>query len=203
MANSQHEIPLILASSSPRRGALLRQAGIAFGVVSPPFCEPAGLLANLMPAQQAEALAYFKARSVQRDHRDAFLLGADTLASIEGRALGKPADAAEARSMLESLSGTRHEVTTGVALLGPAGERLIASETTRVTMRRMTGSEIDGYVNSGEWRGKAGGYSLQETTDRFIRDINGSFSNVVGLPIELVTRMIDELRQRSEAHRAT
>ena len=105
--------------------------------------------------------------------------------------------------MLESLSGTRHEVTTGVALLGPAGERLIASETTRVTMRRMTGSEIDGYVNSGEWRGKAGGYSLQETTDRFIRDINGSFSNVVGLPIELVTRMIDELRQRSEAHRAT
>jgi len=203
MTNTRDDIPLILASSSPRRGALLHQAGIAFEVVAPPFCEPTGLLANRPPAQQAEALAYFKARSVQRDHRDAFLLGADTLTVIEGRALGKPADAAEARSMLESLSGTRHEVTTGVALLGPAGGRLIASETTCVTMRRMTGAEIDGYVNSGEWRGKAGAYALQETADRFIRDLSGSFSNVVGLPIELVTRMIAELRRRPEAHKVT
>jgi septum formation protein len=67
----------------------------------------------------------------------------------------------------------------------------------------MTGSEIDGYVSSGEWRGKAGAYALQETADRFIRDISGSFSNVVGLPIELVTRMIDELRQRPKAHKTT
>ena len=203
MTNRRDEIPLILASGSPRRGALLREAGIAFEVVAPPFCEPAGLLADLPPAQQAEALAYFKARSVQRDHVEAFLLGADTLAAIEGRVLGKPADAAEARSMLESLSGTRHEVITGLALLGPAGERLIASETTRLAMRRMTGAEIDEYVKSGEWRGKAGAYALQETADRFIRDISGSFSNVVGLPIELLRRMIAELRQHPKAHKIT
>ena len=115
--------------------------------------------------------------------------------------MGKPANVAEAGSMLSSLSGTRHVVITGVAILAPGGVRIIAAETTYVTMRKMTEAEIEGYIASGEWDGKAGAYAIQETADRFVEKLEGSFSNVVGLPMELVGRMLDEIRARPEAHR--
>ena len=92
--------------------------------------------------------------------------------------------------MLETLSGSRHAVITGVALLGPGPRRLIASDTTHVTMRRMTDDEIQAYLDSGEWQGKAGAYAIQETADRFVTSVEGSFTNVVGLPMELVRRML-------------
>lgn len=197
------DIPLILASSSRRRRSLLREAGMAFETVVPPIHEPDEVDGKLPPVQQAEALAYFKARAVQQRmcHR-AFVLGADTIVlSARGHILGKPADAGEARSMLEALSNTTHDVITGVALLGPDRHRIIASEVTRVTMRRVGPGEIDEYIDSGEWKGKAGAYAIQETADRFIANLDGSFSNVVGLPMELVTRMLAELRRHPEAHR--
>ncbi|MCE5325759.1 MAG: Maf family protein [Planctomycetaceae bacterium] len=185
------KIDLILASSSPRRKSLLAECGIAFTAVEPPLDEPSTLPAEMTASQAAEALAYYKARSVSQWHRDSLVLGADTVvAAADGRILGKPAGRDDARAMLETLSGSRHSVITGVALLGPPRGRLIASETTFVTMRPMSESEIVAYLDSGEWQGKAGAYAIQETADRFITRVEGSFSNVVGLPMELLQRML-------------
>ncbi|MBL7133109.1 MAG: septum formation protein Maf [Phycisphaerae bacterium] len=183
---------VILASSSPRRRQLLRDGGIDFQAVSPPIHEPAGgQLSRLTPFQQAEALAYFKARTVAEQFPEAMVLGADTIvAAADGRVLGKPAGPQQAREMIEQLSGTRHAVITGVALLGPSRRRFIASSSSYVTMREMTGAEIQDYVDSGKWQGKAGAYAIQETGDRFIDSVEGSFTNVMGLPMDLVQQMI-------------
>jgi len=203
MGKTDKTIPLVLASSSPRRRQLLRQAGIAFRVVAPPITEPAPVPRGVSAARQAEALAYFKAKAaLELAEPGEYVLAADTLVALGRRILAKPADRAEAREMLHSLSGTTHEVITGVVLLGPGAQRLIASETTRVTMRPMSGQEIDAYIASGEWAGKAGAYAIQETADRFIEDVSGSFTNVVGLPMELVDRMIGELRAHPASHGA-
>ena len=185
---------LILASSSPRRRRLLAEAGFDFEVRPPPVEEPSDLAAELPPARRAEALAYFKARRVADQCPQAYVLGADTIVAAGGRILGKPGDRQEAEAMLRCLSGTRHEVITGVALLAPGGHKRIASESTFVTMRPMSDEEIDEYLASGEWIGKAGAYAIQETADRFVDRIEGSWSNVVGLPIERVGRMIAEAK---------
>jgi len=193
---------LVLASGSARRRQLLAEAGLEFEVVVPAIPEPENGPAKLSPARQAEALAYFKARAVAEEHPDATVLGADTVVAGDHGVLGKPADAGEAQRMLGLLSGTRHQVITGVAVLGPQGERLIASDSTYVTMRRMGEEEIESYVVSGEWQGKAGAYAIQETADRFVEALEGSFTNVVGLPIELVLRMLQELRDHPNWHKA-
>ena len=181
---------LILASSSPRREMLMRQGQLDCRVVHPPIHEPDDIDEGLSPVGLAEALAYFKASAVQRLHPGQAVLGADTVVSVGGEPLGKAAGPDEAADMLVKLSGTRHEVITGVALLGPGHWRMIASETTHVTMRTITPAEIEAYVESDEWRGKAGAYAIQETGDRFVVDVDGSFSNVVGLPMELLARML-------------
>ncbi|HUS93284.1 MAG TPA: Maf family protein [Phycisphaerae bacterium] len=193
--------PLVLASSSPRRRQLLADAGLSFDVVPPPFGEPEELPEDLTPTRRAEALAYFKARAVAECRPEACVLGADTIVAADGRVLGKPADRADAERMLRGLSGTRHAVITGVALLMPCGRRLIASETTYVTMRPMTEQEIADYLASGEWIGKAGAYAIQETADRFVVGLEGSFSNVVGLPVELVERLIGRAGEPGAAER--
>ena len=178
---------------------LMRQAGLACRTVHPPIHEPDDIDDQLTPAEQAEALAYFKASSVQRLHAGRAVLGADTIVSIGREILGKAPGPEQAAEMLAKLSGTRHEVITGVALLGPGHLRMIASETTRVTMRIITPAEINEYVESGEWRGKAGSYAIQETGDRFVVKVDGSFSNVVGLPMELLARMLAAFDQRPRA----
>lgn len=172
------------------------QAGYEFDVIEPPIHEPEDSAECLTPAQQAEALAYFKARAVSDLCPGRYVLGADTVVATGDHALGKPADAAEARQMLKGISGTRHAVITGVALLEGPLHRLIASDVTYVTMRDMSDREIDDYVASGEWIGKAGAYAIQETADRFVDTIEGSFTNIVGLPMELVGRMMRELDRR-------
>jgi len=187
---------LILASSSPRREMLMRQEQLACRVVHPPIHEPDDIDEGLTPVGLAEALAYFKASAVQRLHAGQAVLGADTVVSLGGEPLGKAGGPDEAADMLGKLSGTQHEVITGVALLGPGHWRMIASETTRVTMRTITPTEIDEYVQSGEWRGKAGAYAIQETGDRFVVKVDGSFSNVVGLPMELLARMLAVFDER-------
>ena len=171
----------------------MARAGYRFDVVAPAIDEPDQGPESIVPARQAEALAYFKARSVSDLCSGRCVLGADTVVATANRVLGKPADAAEAREMLMGLSGTRHAVITGVALLASKVQRLIASDVTYVTMRQITGGEIDDYVGSGEWIGKAGAYAIQETADRFVDAIEGSFTNIVGLPMELVARMIGQL----------
>jgi septum formation protein len=195
------QFEFVLASSSPRRQALLREAGYSFKVVPPPFQEPDEIIGKLPPAQQAESLAYFKARSVADAHAGVWVLAADTIVTLGGKVMGKAGNSAEARAMLRTLSDTRHTVITGVALLGPDEERLIASDATHVTMRKMALPEIESYIASGEWIGKAGAYAIQETADRFVVKVEGSFSNVVGLPVELVGRMIAELRSHPQMHK--
>lgn len=167
-----------------------------FEVIPSPLDEPAGRWRLLSPQQVAQSLAYFKARSVWADHPRAWVLGADTIVVAGGQILGKPADRDHAREILTLLAGTRQSVITGVCLLGPRGQRRIECETTFVTMRAATPAEIEAYLDSGEWQGKAGAYAIQETGDRFVQSVEGSFSNVVGLPMELVTRMLNDVQAK-------
>jgi septum formation protein len=186
-----------LASGSPRRRDLLEAAGLEFEVIVPPISEPDESNEQLSPSALAEGLAYFKARSVAEKNPDAVVLAADTVVATGDRVLGKPSDEHEARQMLSTLSGTRHQVITAVALLNPDRWRLIASDITYVTMRKMTDDEIEAYIESGEWEGKAGAYAIQETADKFVESVEGSFTNVVGLPMELLQRMLKELRNHT------
>jgi septum formation protein len=180
---------LVLASSSPRRRDLLAQAGYAFDVACPPLEEPTRWPDDLPPRALAEALAYFKARCVAEDARDARIIGADTICACNGRIMGKPADADHAREMLHELSHNRHAVITGVAVIEDQ-QRRITSATTWVTMTPMTPEDIEDYIASGEWQGKAGAYAIQESADRYVERLDGSFSNVVGLPMELLATLI-------------
>lgn len=183
---------LILASSSPRRRELMRELGVAFEIAFPTLEEPDELGHGLSPREYAESLAYFKARSVAEAHAGDWILGADTIAAVGGEILGKPTDADHARTMLHTLSHHPHEVITGLALLGPDGQRVLTSETTRITMKPMTPEDIESYLATGEWEGKAGAYAIQESADRYILKVDGSFSNVVGLPLERVETLLRE-----------
>jgi len=191
----------ILASRSPRRAALLTEAGYRFQVVPPPLAEPPDV-PTAAPGPLAEALAYFKARSVQADRADRIVLGADTVVAYRGNIFGKARDADDARRMLATIAGTRHAVITGLAVLVPArgGEphRLLAADTTAVVMKPLTEAELDAYVASGEWRDKAGAYAIQETADAFVERLEGSFTNVVGLPMELLERLFERARRLAE-----
>lgn len=184
---------IILASQSPRRAALLREAGIAFEAVAPKYQEPAIESWQGCPCDLAEALSYFKAASVASAYPDRVILGADTVVALNGRVYGKPKDAQDARRILTDLMGTTQDVITGVALYHPkTGRRLMRHDTAKVTMRRMSPEELEAYIATGDWHGKAGAYGIQDSGDRFITKTEGSFSNVVGLPIELVREMLAE-----------
>jgi len=176
---------LILASGSPRRRALLEEAGIAFRVVVPDVLEDAPERGD--PHLVALANARRKAEAVP----GALVLGADTVVAVGDRLLGKPRDAAEAGELLRALSGTSHLVVTGIALKA-RGRVLTRSVETRVTMRRLEEREILAYVASGEGMGKAGGYAIQETADRFVTGMQGPLDNVVGLPVEAVRALLRE-----------
>lgn len=181
--------PLVLASSSPRRRHLLAEAGYEFDVAPPLIDEPTCWPADTPPVALAEALAYFKARSVAETCPATSVLGADTICACNQRVMGKPADADHARAMLHELSHNRHAVVTGIAVLAGVRRR-IASDVTWVTMRPMTPDDIEEYVASGEWYGKAGAYAIQESADRYVERLDGSFTNVVGLPMELLGRLL-------------
>ena len=183
---------LILASNSARRSGLLRQAGYRFEVRPPPI-EDRGVTAGASPEAYVEGLAYMKARAAISAHRltRGLVLGADTIVELRGTIIGKPADEADARRILSELSGSEHHVLTGLALLEPdSGRRWLAHDVTGIRMRAMSPAEIDAYVASGEAMGKAGAYAIQETGDRYVESIDGSLTNVVGLPMELLERML-------------
>lgn len=169
----------------------MRQYGYTVEVVPPPIEEPRELARALHPAQQAEALSYFKAQSVAAVVDDAWILAGDTIVALGRRVHGKPGDRKEARRILTALTGTTHHVITGVTLLDTANNRrLIQSDTTAVTMRRMSSAEMEAYLNTEAWIGKAGAYGIQDRGDAFVDRVEGSFTNVVGLPMELVVDML-------------
>lgn len=185
--------PIILASQSPRRRDLLTEAGIAFQAVPPKYEEPMLSGKHLNPAALAEEFSYRKAASLAEDYSNRVILGADTVVARDDEVFGKPDDVEDARRILSALLGTTQQVITGVTLLHAAsGHRLTRHEVTHVTMRQMTEKEFEQYLIQGDWKGKAGAYGIQGQADRFIERCEGSYSNVVGLPLELVERMLAE-----------
>ena len=180
---------LVLASQSPRRAEILRQAGIPFTVRAAEVDETP--LPDEKPEDYVRRLAEEKALAVEAAPAET-VLGADTTVVIDGQMLAKPADAADARRMLETLSGRRHEVLTGICLR--QGTTLIRDwATTRVWFRPMTAQEITDYVASGEPADKAGGYAIQGLASKYIERIDGCYFNVVGLPVALVYRHLANL----------
>ena len=181
---------LLLASASPRRAELLRAAGFDFDIH--PATVDESPLEGEVPERYVYRLAAAKAAAVLADAGDRVILAADTTVVIDGRILGKPVDADDATGMLRALAGRRHEVLTGVTLARGA-QVLTRVERTGVQMATMTDEEITWYVTSGEPADKAGAYAVQGLAARFVTRIEGSYSNVVGLPIALVYSMINEL----------
>jgi septum formation protein len=185
--------PLILASGSPRRAELLREAGYRFEVVVPPWAEPDEFHPHVEAPRHAESLAYFKARSIANHNPKATILGADTISVLNGDIFGKPVDRQDARRILTRLAGTTHSVITAVTLLHPeTDQREMRHAVSRITMRRIPAEELEGYLDTGHWMGKAGAYGIQDHGDRFLEHYEGSFTNIVGLPMELVGEMFAE-----------
>ncbi|HNO80640.1 MAG TPA: Maf family protein [Phycisphaerae bacterium] len=181
----------ILASASPRRRGLLAEWGFSFDVFPSPVDEPDAGLQEGSPAEVAKALAEFKADQVARMHPDAIVLGADTVVALDGTLYGKAEDAADARRILSTLMHHTHEVITGVAIIdGRTGRREVAADESLITMTPMTPSQLDAYIESGMWQGKAGAYGVQDHDDQFVKQLDGSFTNVVGLPKDLVIAVL-------------
>jgi septum formation protein len=189
---------LVLASASPRRQELLRNAGIPVEVQ--PTNIPEVPQPGEAPRAFAERMAREKALAVFRLLPNDFVLGADTIVIVDAEILGKPRDRADAVRMLRLLSGRKHQVTTGVCLLGlrPRDEKGkigfedVKSETTLVTMDPLGEDDIHGYVSTGEPMDKAGAYAIQGRASRWISRIEGDYFNVVGLPVSLVYKMLRE-----------
>jgi septum formation protein len=195
---------LILASASPRRQELLRNAGLDFLV------QPANVVEEILPGEApetcAERLARSKAYAVfnQRPlhQSQCAVLGADTIVVVDGEILGKPTDQLDATRTLRLLSGRDHLVTTGICLVTPphpsgqgSHQEDVRHETTRVTMSKLTDAEIAAYVATGQPMDKAGAYAIQGQASRWIPRIEGCYFNVVGLPISLVYRMLREAHE--------
>jgi septum formation protein len=181
--------PLLLASTSPQRRAILHQLGIPFDVVAPRYVEHDPPDAD--PAQLVREHALGKARSVAADADDRPVLGVDTTVALDGRIYAKPADAGDAERMLEELSGRTHAVVSGLALVTPGWE-YVEDEATLVTFRALTPRDLANYVASGEWHGRAGGYAIQGLGAALVERVEGDYLNVVGLPASLLVRLLAE-----------
>ena len=181
--------PILLASESPQRRAILEQLDIPFTVV-PPRYEESGLR-GADPVEVVRAHAEAKARSVADEADDRPVLGVDTEVVLQGLIFGKPADATEAEQMLEELSGKTHVVMSGLCLLTPGWE-IVEHEGTRVTFRELTPRDLGAYVATGEWEGRAGAYAIQGRGAALVCAIEGDYLNVVGLPAALLVRLLAE-----------
>ncbi|MCK8786345.1 Maf family protein [Roseomonas sp. NAR14] len=180
--DAARRVPLVLASASPRRLALLERLGIVPDRVLPTDADETPLPGEL-PRQLAARLAERKADAAAALASGCVVLAADTVVGVGRRILPKPADLAEARRCLALLSGRRHHVHTGVVLVLPDSRRLRRLVETVVTFQRLVPAQIEDYLASGEWQGKAGGYALQGRAESFVRFLAGSHSGVIGLPL--------------------
>ena len=183
---------VVLASASPRRAALLRQMGLDFEVRTAAIDESVG--EALSPRDHAVELACCKARQVAAEMASGaadLVIGADTVVAAGEQIIGKPADRDEAEHILRQLMGTTHRVITGVCVIDrKRGQEEAFAEETRVRMRPMSEAQLRAYLDSGGWRGKAGAYGIQEDADPFVEVLEGSFSNVVGLPTERLAEVL-------------
>ena len=192
--SEKQPVHFILASASPRRRELLSEAGYQFTLVPPDLDESAFPTQGFGAAQYAMKLALAKADSVAQAYPDRVVLGADTVVDFEGRIIGKPADAKDAERITGMLFSTPHKVVTGLAIVRVCDNtRLVESDSTTVYPRRMTAEQIAEHVRGGSWRDKAGAYAIQETGDEFVEKIEGSLTNVMGLPMELLKSLLARL----------
>jgi septum formation protein len=181
--------PLLLASKSPQRQAILEQLHIPFDVVPPRYEEETPEVADAVIVVCEHARG--KAHSVVRETDDRPVLGVDTAVALDGRIYGKPTHPAEAERMLEELSGRTHVVVSGLCLL-TKGWEVVEHEATRVEFRELTPRELGVYVATGEWEGRAGAYAIQGRGAAFVRCLEGDYLNVVGLPAALLVRILAE-----------
>ena len=179
--------PLLLASTSPQRRAILEQLGVPFEVVPPRYEEQRGRDAD--PVELVREHASGKARSVAAEAGERPVLGVDTSVVVEGRTYGKPANAKEAEEMLEQLGGRTHDVVSGLCLLTPGWET-VEHASTRVTFRPLTPRDLAAYLGSGEWQERAGGYAIQGLGAALVERIEGDYLNVVGLPGATLVRLL-------------
>jgi septum formation protein len=181
--------PILLASTSPQRRAILEQLRIPYDAVAPPYVEDDPPEADAVELVKAHAAG--KARSVAADAGERPVLGVDTAVVLGGRIYAKPANAEEAAEMLDRLGGKTHMVVSGLCLLTPAWE-VVDHEATRVQFRPLTPRDIAHYVSSGEWEGRAGAYAIQGLGAALVEELEGDYLNVVGLPATLLVRLLAE-----------
>ena len=189
MADAPPSPPLLLASTSPQRKAILKQLHIPFDVVAPNYDEATADGGDAVQIVREHARG--KARSVVDQAEGRPVLGVDTAVVLEGRIFGKPANATEAEQMLEELSGKTHVVVSGLCLLTPGWED-VEHEATQVAFRELTPRELGTYVATGEWEGRAGAYAIQGRGASLVHSIAGDYLNVVGLPVALLIRLLAE-----------
>ncbi len=193
-----HKSPrIILASASPRRKELMEEAGYAFDVICSEVNESDFPAENFEPAEYAKQLALAKAETVAKDYPDAVVIGADTIADFNGDIIGKPQDQKHAEQITRKLFSRPHKVITGIAIIRLRDNlQLVESDTTIVYPRKMSEQQLAEHIKGGTWRGKAGAYAIQETGDEFVERIDGSLTNVMGLPTELLKEMLSKALQR-------
>jgi len=186
MTDAVRQNTFILASASPRRKLLLRKAGYMFEVICSGVDESAFEADEADPIGHARRLALAKAEAVARKYPGRLVLAADTVVDFNGTIIGKPRDAADAERITRLLFSAPHKVITGIALVN-------ITDSVEIVEARLTGQQIARHIHKGDWKGKAGAYGIQETGDEFVERIEGSFTNVIGLPMERVQRLLAQL----------
>jgi len=193
--SEQSQYSFILASVSPRRKQLLAEAGYKFTVVRPDIDESVFPVEGIKASEYAERLALAKAKDVAEKYPDSLVIGADTVVDFEGQIIGKPADAKEAEQITKKLFSKPHKVITGIAIVRLCdGIELSECDTTTVYPKRLTSEQIAEHIENESWRDKAGAYAIKENGDEFIERIEGSLTNVMGLPMELLESLLAELK---------
>ena len=199
MTNTPHPKTFILASASPRRKTLLERAGYRFDVVCSHIDESAFGTEGADSVEHTKQLALAKANDVARKYPGRLVLAADTVVDFNGRIIGKPEDAAHAEQITRLLFSAPHKVITGIALVNIAESlQIVEADTTIVYPKKLTEQQIAEHIRKEDWKGKAGAYGIQETGDEFVERIEGSFTNVIGLPMELSQRLLAALGIRPQ-----
>lgn len=187
----------MLASASPRRKELLIQAGMVFKTVVSEIDESQFATEGITAVTLSMKLALEKAKDVAKKFPDQLVIGADTVVDCNGLIIGKPENPAHAEEITRMLFSQPHKVITGVALVRIADNtEIVESATTIVYPRKLTEQQIADHIKNGNWQGKAGAYGIQDTGDEFVERIEGSFTNVIGLPMELVKKMLEKTKKQ-------
>jgi septum formation protein len=184
----------ILASASPRRKELLEKAGFKFEVAVPEVDESSFYSTGIRAEEYAKRLALAKSKNIAGKFPDYFVIGADTVVDYKGEIIGKAGDEKHAEEIIQKLFSQSHKVITAVAIVKLSeGIEIVESDTTIVFPKKMSPSQITEHIKGGSWRDKAGAYAIQETGDEFVERIEGSLTNVMGLPMELLQRLLADI----------